>query len=62
MSGGLGSWLAMGGHAQFIWPAYVLTAAALVGLLIQSLRALRARESELAKTEGRQSRPERDRQ
>jgi heme exporter protein CcmD len=60
MSGGLGNWLAMGGHAQFIWPAYFLTAAALVGLLVHSLRALRARESELAKTEGRQSRPERD--
>ncbi len=34
---------AMGGYAAFIWPAYGATAAILIGLLIASVRNLRAR-------------------
>jgi heme exporter protein CcmD len=42
------------GHAAFIWWAYGATAILLPGLLIASLRSLRAREAELeAADEGR---------
>ena len=34
---------AMGGYAAFIWPAYALTAAVLIGLWALSLRSLRLR-------------------
>lgn len=41
------TFLAMGGYAAFVWPAFGITAAVLVGLLVVSWRALRAREAEL---------------
>jgi len=40
--------LDMGGYAAFVWPAFGISAAVLVGLLISSLHGLRAREAELA--------------
>jgi heme exporter protein D len=40
--------LAMGGYAGFVWPAYALAAIVLVGLLAISLRQLRNAEAELA--------------
>jgi len=40
--------LAMGGYAAFVWPAFAVAAAVLVGLLIVSLRTLRRREAALA--------------
>jgi heme exporter protein D len=40
--------LAMGGYAAFVWPAYAIAAVVMIGVLAQSLRALRAREAELA--------------
>ena len=40
--------LAMGGYAAFVWPAFAVTAAVLVGLLVVSLRTLRRREAALA--------------
>lgn len=43
--------LAMGGYAAFVWPAWGLTLVVLGGLLWSSLRSLRARESELAALE-----------
>ena len=48
MSGALHNFLAMGGYAGFVWPAYALAAIVLVGLLALSLRQLRKAEAELA--------------
>jgi heme exporter protein D len=42
------TYLAMGGYAGFVWPAYALAAIVLVGLLAISLRQLRKAEAELA--------------
>jgi heme exporter protein D len=39
--------LAMGGYAAFVWPAYGVALLALGGLLVQSLRQYRARQREL---------------
>jgi len=40
--------LAMGGYAAYVWPAFGLTVAVLAGLLLQSLRLARRRDAELA--------------
>jgi len=40
--------LAMGGYAAFVWPAFAVTAAVLACLLVLSLRTLRRREAALA--------------
>ena len=45
---GLETYLAMGGYAAFIWPAFGVAAVVLIGLLLDSWRAARAREGELA--------------
>ncbi len=42
------TFVAMGGYAGFVWPAYALAAILLVGLLTVSLRQLRKAETELA--------------
>jgi heme exporter protein D len=41
----------MGGYAAYIWPAYGVAAIVLIGLLLVSLRGLRAREAELTRLE-----------
>jgi heme exporter protein D len=41
------NFLAMGGYAAFVWPAYVLAAVILGGLLWQSRRGYRRRQREL---------------
>ena len=46
--GSLTQFLSMGGYAGFVWPAYGIAAAVMIGVLVQSLRGLRARETELA--------------
>ncbi|MEE9300208.1 MAG: heme exporter protein CcmD [Alphaproteobacteria bacterium] len=43
--------LNMGGYAAYVWPAFGITAAVLVGLLVQSRLILRSRESTLAELE-----------
>jgi heme exporter protein D len=43
----LTSFLAMGGYAAYVWPAYGLTVIVLVGLLLWSLGAYRRRQREL---------------
>ena len=48
MTDSIQAFLAMGGYAQFVWPAYALAAGVLVGLLAISLRQLRKAEAELA--------------
>jgi heme exporter protein D len=40
-------YLAMGGYAAFVWPAYVLAAVILGGLFWQSRQAYRRRQREL---------------
>ena len=38
----------MGGYGAYIWPAYLIAAVILVGLLIMSLRSVRGHEARLA--------------
>ena len=40
--------LAMGGYARFVWPAYALALVVLAGFAIVSIRAWRRAERELA--------------
>lgn len=42
-------WLAMGGYAAFVWPAYGVTAAVLGGLAFHSWRRHRASGDALAR-------------
>ena len=49
---GAGDFWAMAGYAAFVWPAYAVTIAALVLLLVTALRALRQAEHQLAAIEG----------
>lgn len=44
----MADFLAMGGYAAFIWPAYGIVAAVLVGLFVAGRRFQRATEAELA--------------
>jgi heme exporter protein D len=48
MTEAIRSFLAMGGYAGFVWPAYALAAIVLVGLLVGSLRQLHKAEADLA--------------
>ncbi|MBI3453913.1 MAG: heme exporter protein CcmD [Rhodospirillales bacterium] len=57
----MAEFVAMGGYAAYVWPSYALTAAVLIGLLWSSLRALRAREADLAREDGRGESRRRDR-
>ncbi len=43
----MAQFLDMGGYAAFVWPSFAVTAVVLVGLLVASLRSLRAREAAL---------------
>jgi len=56
----MSEFLAMGGYAAFVWPAYGLAALVLIGLLVGTLKTLRASETTLKALEG--SRPPRRRQ
>jgi heme exporter protein D len=51
-------YFAMGGYAAYVWPAYGVAAAVLIGLLVASLRGLRAREAEIAAVEAQRPRRE----
>ncbi len=44
----ISEFLSMGGYAAFVWPAFGAAAVVLVGLLITSLRTLRANQAALA--------------
>ena len=39
--------LAMGGYGIFVWPAFALTAVVLIGMLVTTMRRLRALQGEL---------------
>ncbi|MBL8630507.1 MAG: heme exporter protein CcmD [Rhodospirillaceae bacterium] len=45
----LDTFLQMGGHAKFVWPAYGLGVLGLVGILLLSVKSWKAREAEFAK-------------
>ncbi len=47
----LSSFLEMGGYGAFVWPAFGLTAAILLALLIDSLRRLKTGQRALARLE-----------
>jgi heme exporter protein D len=49
VTGEIGQYLAMGGYAAFVWPAYAVAAAALGGLACYSWRRYRASIGELDK-------------
>jgi heme exporter protein D len=49
----LQSWLAMGGYAGFVWPAYGVTAIVLGGLALYSWRRHRRSMATLARLQGR---------
>ncbi len=51
--------LDMGGHAATVWPAYGVTIAILVGLVVASLLSSRRRHRDLERLE-RETRGERD--
>jgi heme exporter protein D len=43
----LGAFLAMGGYAGYVWPAYGVAAVVLVGMAVQSLGAYRRTKAAL---------------
>jgi heme exporter protein D len=45
----LSDYLAMGGYARFVWPAYGVCLLVLGALLVQSLRTYRWRQRELGR-------------
>jgi heme exporter protein D len=47
MTAAVAHFLAMGGYAQYVWPAYAVAVAVLGGLLWQSLATYRRRRREL---------------
>ena len=49
---GIDAFLAMGGYAQFVWPAYGLALIVLGGLTVESLSAYRRRQRELDLLQG----------
>ncbi len=47
----LSNFLEMGGYGGFVWPAFGLTAAILLALLVDSLRRLKSGQRALARLE-----------
>jgi heme exporter protein D len=45
----MNDYLAMGGYAAFVWPAYALSALVMIGLALTAWRNIRVRERDLAK-------------
>jgi heme exporter protein D len=45
----MSEYLAMGGYAAFVWPAYGLSALVMLGLAVTAWRSLKLRERELAR-------------
>jgi heme exporter protein D len=52
------TFFAMGGYAEFVWPAYALTAVVMIGLLVVSMSALRSDRKHLENLQ-RHVRPQR---
>jgi len=49
---GLADWLAMGGYAGFVWPAYAIAAAVLGGVALYAWQRHRASGIMLARLQG----------
>ena len=49
------SFFAMGGYAAFVWPAFGVSAAVLLGLWLESLARLRAGQRRLARLQAERS-------
>ncbi len=47
----ISDYLAMGGFAAYVWPAYVITVGAMVGMIVVTLRDLRRDRKALAELE-----------
>jgi heme exporter protein D len=56
MTDALRDFLAMGGYAPFVWPAYAAAAIVLAGLCLHSLAAYRRCQRELARLQQNNSR------
>jgi heme exporter protein D len=57
------AFLAMGGYAAYVWPAYLIAALVMIGQVVVTLNTLRKREAALAELERSSSaRPARMRQ
>jgi heme exporter protein D len=52
----MAKFLEMGGYAVYVWPAFAVAALVMIGLLITSLRTLRAREAILRRLEAAERR------
>jgi heme exporter protein D len=52
----MAKFLEMGGYAVYVWPAFAMAALVMIGLLITSLRTLRAREAILRRLEAAERR------
>ncbi len=48
----IATFLAMGGYAAYVWPAFAVAAIVMAGLVANTLLTLRRRERELAGIEG----------
>ncbi len=48
---GIEHFLAMGGYAMFVWPAFAVAVAVMAALAIQSIASYRHRQRELARLE-----------
>jgi heme exporter protein D len=48
---GIEHFLAMGGYAIFVWPAFAVAAVIMTGLAVQSVTGYRRRRRELARLE-----------
>ena len=57
MSGALANWLAMGGYAVFVWPAYGVATAVLGGLAWHCWRRHRQSENALFRLQRQSDRP-----
>jgi heme exporter protein D len=57
----MSEFFAMGGYAAFVWPAYGTAAVILLGLLLSTLRSLRAGETTLRALEDSRPKPRRAR-
>jgi heme exporter protein D len=47
----IAAYLAMGGYAIYVWPAFLIAAVVMLGIVLETLRSLHRRESALAELE-----------
>ena len=52
----MATFLEMGGYAVYVWPAFAVAALVMIGLLVTTLRTLRAREAALKQLEAAERR------